>query len=109
VIRPIKPARRTLAGVSRLTAVGGASALLCLGAALVAPAASAAPASSVVNSAALVAGNPCDSANKCGRQPQSPRFEFCGANTQACGNGQKSGTRAIPPAKHQSSSKSTEA
>ena len=94
--RPIKPTRRTLAGVRRLTTVGSVSALLCLGAILVAPAASATPAASAVNSAAFVAGNPCVG-GECERPGDSPRFEVCGANTQACGNGQKSGTRAIPP------------
>lgn len=102
--RPSKPARPAQAGVARLTAVGGASALPCLGAALVAPAASATPASSVVNSAAFVAGDPCDS-NRCGRQPP---FVYCGANTQACANG-KHGPRSIPPARPRSSSESTEA
>lgn len=69
MLRLIKlPTRRALAGVARLTAVGGASALLCLGAALVAPTASAAPTAPVVNSAAFLAGNPCSDGKAC-REP----------------------------------------
>ena len=66
-----RPARRALAAVARLTAVGGGAALLCLGAALVAPAASAAPTTSAVDSAAFLAGNPCDLEHPCGPVPES--------------------------------------